>query len=491
MYVGIIVKSTSTKVEILLNRTLELGEFLIIKDEKYKNILFKIVGLEYRTEALDEIDYSDIYPLLNESAGEYKGNSYLIADCKPVCIIDESGIRTVKTIPRLYSKVNTVSEENMKFLYKNGIFIGKLRNGSDSIDVDVKIDSKLFIPHHILISANTGKGKSNLLKVMLWSIIEESNMGVIVMDPHGEYSASLEKHQLFNDRVRVYSAQQKNSAETLVINTDTIQPSHFEGIMSFTDAQMDLAYILYKQIGNEWIRELFNDNNPFIKELINNRQVQPITVKTLQRKMMSQLGLKKNFKGKVFTNEPGVGENTINNIVKHILNGMSVIIDTSRLYENVEMLICGIVASNIFVSQMNSMEDKGIQNLTPVAIVLEEAPKVIGDATGGENIFKRIAKEGRKFGIGLIAVTQMASLIPKEILANMNTKIILGNDSASERSVIINSAPQDLSQEDREIATLEKGEGIISSSLLSIAIPFKAPLIESFYKNKTEKRIEL
>ena len=53
----------------------------------------------------------------------------------------------------------------------------------------------------------------------------------------------------------------------------------------------------------------------------------------------------------------------------------------------------------------------------------------------------------------------------------MNTKIILGNEMASERAAIINSAAQDLSDEDRTIASLDKGEAIVSSIFAKFALP--------------------
>jgi DNA helicase HerA-like ATPase len=58
----------------------------------------------------------------------------------------------------------------------------------------------------------------------------------------------------------------------------------------------------------------------------------------------------------------------------------------------------------------------------------------------------------------------------------MNTKIILGNELSSERSAIIDSASQDLSSDDRSIASLDKGEAIISSNFTRFAIPIQIPL---------------
>jgi hypothetical protein len=58
----------------------------------------------------------------------------------------------------------------------------------------------------------------------------------------------------------------------------------------------------------------------------------------------------------------------------------------------------------------------------------------------------------------------------------MNTKIILGNELSSERSAIIDSASQDLSSDDRSLASLDKGEAIISSNFTRFAIPIQTPL---------------
>jgi len=62
----------------------------------------------------------------------------------------------------------------------------------------------------------------------------------------------------------------------------------------------------------------------------------------------------------------------------------------------------------------------------------------------------------------------------------MNTKIILGNELKTERSAIIDSASQDLSTDDQSIASLDKGEAIISSNFTKFAIPIQIPLFEKY-----------
>lgn len=64
----------------------------------------------------------------------------------------------------------------------------------------------------------------------------------------------------------------------------------------------------------------------------------------------------------------------------------------------------------------------------------------------------------------------------------MNTKIILGNEMSLERSAIIDSASQDLSDDNRIIASLDKGEAIVSSVFTKFAVPIYTPEFNKFTK---------
>ena len=64
----------------------------------------------------------------------------------------------------------------------------------------------------------------------------------------------------------------------------------------------------------------------------------------------------------------------------------------------------------------------------------------------------------------------------------MNTKIILGNEMSVERHAIIESAAQDLSEDNRIIASLDKGEAIVSSVFTKFAIPIKIPYFNDYIR---------
>ena len=95
---------------------------------------------------------------------------------------------------------------------------------------------------------------------------------------------------------------------------------------------------------------------------------------------------------------------------------------------------------------------------------------------------QKLPREGRKFKIGITAITQLASIIPREIMTNLNTKIILGNEMDQERQALIHSASQDLSSDSRNIASLNKGEAIITSVFVPFAVPIKIQLFDDIIK---------
>ncbi|MDD1723254.1 MAG: ATP-binding protein, partial [Methanothrix sp.] len=103
-------------------------------------------------------------------------------------------------------------------------------------------------------------------------------------------------------------------------------------------------------------------------------------------------------------------------------------------------------------------------------ITIEEAQRVLG-AGSNTSRFESIAREGRKFGVGLCAITQQPKLIDKQLLSQFNTLVVMGLGDRNDRRQLEESAKQDLSSLDIEIQTLEKGEAVVST----LDIPFPVP----------------
>lgn len=171
--------------------------------------------------------------------------------------------------------------------------------------------------------------------------------------------------------------------------------------------------------------------------------------------------------------------------MRHLHNGKIVIIDTKHINGAQELLVGSIITTELFNTN-KKIPANILETMPQTSIVLEEAPRVLGKDVleKGTNIFGTIAREGRKFHVGLIAITQLPSLMPREVLANMNTKIILGTELKQERQAITESAAQDLSAHDRMIAALDKGEAIITSTFTKFATPISIPNFETIAKQK-------
>ncbi|MCJ7720873.1 ATP-binding protein, partial [Candidatus Bathyarchaeota archaeon] len=372
---------------------------------------------------------------------------------------------------------------------KNPIYLGNVRSGSKILDVEVKLDGIEVFTHHILIPATTGRGKSNLLKVLLWDIIDKNYCGILVLDPHDEYfgrhQKGLKDHPKAKDNVIYYSPRPLPVSVTLIFDFKSIKPWHFRGVVEFTPAQHEAMSVAFNTYKDNWLSAIVKG-----EELAN---VQPGTVAVLRRKIDTILGLHLDKDGsvqcrsKVFNDL--LGSRTVKDILNHLESGKKVIIDTSNFTDETELLIGSIIINEVFNNYRRYKLEGDFDQKPVISIVVEEAPRVLSQEVlkSGKNIFSIIAREGRKFKIGLIAITQLTSIIPKTVLANINTKIILGNELSSERAAIIQSASQDLSSDDQNIASLDKGEAIISSNFTKFAIPIKIPLFEDYIKKHSNQ----
>ena len=221
-----------------------------------------------------------------------------------------------------------------------------------------------------------------------------------------------------------------------------------------------------------------------VEDYLKSRGVMEGTYAALKRKISVALDIHDGIERGIFTTkETGIG--AVEDIISALESGKKVIIDTSRLSSYAEILVGSIIANKAFEKYSECQSAGTLGSKPAISIILEEAPRVLGATDGEMNVFGRIAREGRKFKIGLIGITQLASLIPREVLANMNTKIILGNEMEAERRAIIESAAQDLSTESKMIASLEKGEALVSSIFTKFAIPIYTPLFNDIVKSES------
>jgi DNA helicase HerA-like ATPase len=421
-----------------------------------------------------------------------KLRNYVCASVKPIAKVLRGGaeVKIPKIMPAFFSSMRFATEKDLAFLSvppKNPVYLGKVRSGSKVLEVEMYLNGDDAFTHHILIPATTGRGKSNLLKVILWSLIDVGKVGILVLDPHDEYfgrdGIGLKDHPKAAKNLVYYSSDAVTGRNTLVVNLETLEPGHFDGIISFTDAQQDAIAGYYKTYRKNWL-----------EQLVLGAQIEgttPRTLQVLQRKFRKTLGVSAH-EGQISCDmeifSTDAGRATIGEITNSLEAGKIVVIDTSRLSDDAELVIGSIISNEIFYGHRKAKAEGKLKLIAPVSIVIEEAPRVLSAEAieQSSNIYSTIAREGRKFKVGLVAITQLTSVIPQMVLTNMHTKIILGNEMVAERRAVMESSAQDLSDEDRTIASLDKGEAIVSSIFTKFAVPIYTPLFETIVAETKE-----
>ena len=76
-----------------------------------------------------------------------------------------------------------------------------------------------------------------------------------------------------------------------------------------------------------------------------------------------------------------------------------------------------MIVRKLFEENKRNYTEARSEEVVPCIIVVEEAQNVLSDeqVRTGANPFVRVAKEGRKFNIGLVAITQRPSAVSEEI----------------------------------------------------------------------------
>lgn len=100
----------------------------------------------------------------------------------------------------------------------------------------------------------------------------------------------------------------------------------------------------------------------------------------------------------------------------------------SEVLENVTALIGRLILE--FLQRMGEFGGEGARGSLPVVLVLEEAQNYIGEPRHGEEesisrvVFERIAREGRKHGLGLVVSSQRPSELSKTVLSQCSSFVV-------------------------------------------------------------------
>lgn len=154
------------------------------------------------------------------------------------------------------------------------------------------------------------------------------------------------------------------------------------------------------------------------------------------------------------------------------------ILDLSGIPSSIMTSISGTLLKIVYDSLFWGQELKIGGKEQPLLIVLEEAHNYLkaGERSISSKTVQSIAKEGRKYGVGLALVTQRPSELNDTVLSQCGTIIALRMNNSKDRNFVSSALQDELQSMMTLLPNLRTGEGIISGEAVKI------PTRIQFYK---------
>lgn len=146
------------------------------------------------------------------------------------------------------------------------------------------------------------------------------------------------------------------------------------------------------------------------------------------------------------------------------------VLDVSGLPSEVLSTIVGTLLRVVYDTLFWTMDlPMGGRN-QPLLVVLEEAHLFLpeGKDSAAHRTISKMAKEGRKYGVGLLIVTQRPSEIESGVLSQCGTMISLRLTNSADRSKVQSAMPDDLGSLAGLLPSLRTGEGLVMGEAMPI-----------------------
>jgi DNA helicase HerA-like ATPase len=473
-----------------------LGELLVAIDEATgRRYLFRVLDVTYGTEhrepgwaervagtmlADDVRGEPGAHPL-----HEHDRRTYRVATCRCLGYLTPDGgeFRKPKSLPTQFSRVHSPEPADFAFLAgrMGDLPIGSLRSGETVVEFEVGIPGA-SLASHVGVFATTGMGKSNLMKVMAGGVMQrQGRYGLLLIDPHGEYRTDLARHPWAPHRLRTYAARRLPGTSALRLSLAELAFDDLRTAHEWTRPQEEGLFELERHYGStdlRWLLEFARvEELAVFREVDLGGRVALNTLQVLQRRARRIVELD------CVVADPDVSVGGA--VVRDLAEGKVVLIDVSGLGSTEEVLVASYLTRKVLDEWSRAfLEDPAAHDRLPVvAIALEEAQRVLSASRDRDtNVFPRVAREGRKFKVGLCAVTQQPKLLDDELLSQFNTFFVLGLADEKDRTILRSSSKQDISGLNAEIQTLMPGECLLANLAAPFAVPAKVHLYDDLVR---------
>lgn len=163
------------------------------------------------------------------------------------------------------------------------------------------------------------------------------------------------------------------------------------------------------------------------------------------------------------------------------------ILDLSGVPSTVMTRLIGSILRIVYEALYWSREKTEGGVLRPLLVVMEEAHRYLSTESGNiaADVVKRIAKEGRKYGVGAMLVSQRPAEIDETVLSQCGTLIALRLSNPDDRSRVKGALPDNLAGLMDLLPVLRTGEAIISGEAARLPIRCRITLPAKQYRPRS------
>ena len=444
MVVGICVGETNlNEVTFISNKMPQVGQYVTIEYDGRK-VLGMVENLVRGNDALN-VDINDFRAIQKISQIGVEDN-YIRGKVKILGDVNDD-LRLPRTPVLPGTEIRLADEEVLKEIFEveNPIKLGSLVNQSD---VDVNVAANPILSRHLAILAMTGAGKSNTVSVLIDELLKY-NVPVFVFDMHGEYKDA----EFPNGKVNVIKPKINPKYMTFyeikkLVNIPTngyIQERHFRRGFKLARKQIEDGVAPH----NNFLQLIYDIL--YLDSQVEGSDKQIVDV-------MNKIDDSMDRYSNLFDQYTG---NILTSIKKAHVN----VLDLSQVDESVASVLVSHILRNSLQRSKDAAhsgnKDELLEN--SVFYILEEAHILAPNRrdSPSKHWIQRVAREGRKFGLGLCLVSQSPKTVDHDALSQMNNMIILRLVEPEDQRHV-QSASESLSQDlINQLPSLNVGEAVV------------------------------
>jgi DNA helicase HerA-like ATPase len=454
--IGIIygdIGTTSLRCSVL--SAVEKNEYVQIHHESCGMVLGRVDEIQRKTDlSLDkakemgegaDVDIEEKVSAVISIIGYRDGRNLLQVPHTPF----KAGEFVFKAEEKVIKKVLGLKHDHAKGAYM-GMLLGH--------DLKIYVDINAMVQKHVSILAKTGGGKSYIAGVLIEELMKH-NVTCVIIDPHGEYSkvAGKASESKFGVEPRKYHDHISEFSPDININHEakplrfTLSNLEARDILELTNLKNVRAHVTSLRRTLDILRGSRDDFN--LADIIGllEKEDDPANYS-----LVKELDYLKEVD--IFARE-GTRMDQL------VTKGKTTIINLKGTPPDIQELIVNRLSTAIF-------HLRKLNKLPPLMLVVEEAHNFCpqqGQAASSKT-FRTIASEGRKFGLGLLIVTQRAAKVDKNVLSQCNTQIILKVTNPNDLKAIASSVEGLTSGLAEEIQSLPVGVAIVCGGNISIPL---------------------